>query len=482
VSATIVNGKWEVVIGIECHVQLMTTTKIFSGSSTAFGAQPNSLTDPTVLGLPGALPVANRRAVEFAVRLGLAAGCTIRPISRFARKHYFYPDLPKGYQISQYDEPLCEGGAIEFLYDGKPHKVALTRIHMEEDAGKSSHLGGAPISLVDLNRAGTPLCEVVSEPDIRSAEEAAEYMRALRQLVRWLGISDGNLEEGSLRCDCNVSLRPVGESKFGTRTELKNINSFKFVQKAVEYEIARQAQILDGGGRIIQETRLWDADRGTSHAMRSKEDAHDYRYFPDPDLPPLRISDELVAKLRAELPELPAARRARFVAEYGLAAADAKFLTDERNLADWFEAAARAHGDGKKISNWLQSELLRELNKEGKSIDACPIRPEQLAQLVKLIDDGTISGKIAKDVFVKMYASGEDAKTIVEREGLVQVSDSGAIEAAAQAAIEKNPKAVADYRAGKQQMLGFFVGQVMKATGGKANPQLVNEVLKKLLS
>jgi aspartyl-tRNA(Asn)/glutamyl-tRNA(Gln) amidotransferase subunit B len=347
VSATIVNGKWEVVIGIECHVQLMTTTKIFSGSSAAFGAQPNSLTDPTVLGLPGALPVMNRRAVEFAVRLGLAAGCTIRPISRFARKHYFYPDLPKGYQISQYDEPLCEGGAIEFVLDGKPHKVALTRIHMEEDAGKSSHLGGAPISLVDLNRAGTPLCEVVSEPDIRSAEEAAEYMRALRQLVRWIGISDGNLEEGSLRCDCNVSLRPVGDPKFGTRTELKNINSFKFVQKAVEYEIARQAQILDGGGRIVQETRLWDAERGTSHSMRSKEDAHDYRYFPDPDLPPLRVPDATIAKIRAELPELPAARRARFMSEYGLAAADAKFLTDERPLADWFEAAARAHGDGK---------------------------------------------------------------------------------------------------------------------------------------
>jgi aspartyl-tRNA(Asn)/glutamyl-tRNA(Gln) amidotransferase subunit B len=482
VSATIVNGKWEVVIGIECHVQLMTTTKIFSGSSAAFGAQPNSLTDPTVLGLPGALPVMNRRAVEFAVRLGLAAGCTIRPISRFARKHYFYPDLPKGYQISQYDEPLCEGGAIEFVLDGKPHKVALTRIHMEEDAGKSSHLGGAPISLVDLNRAGTPLCEVVSEPDIRSAEEAAEYMRALRQLVRWIGISDGNLEEGSLRCDCNVSLRPVGDPKFGTRTELKNINSFKFVQKAVEYEIARQAQILDGGGRIVQETRLWDAERGTSHSMRSKEDAHDYRYFPDPDLPPLRVPDATIAKIRAELPELPAARRARFMSEYGLAAADAKFLTDERPLADWFEAAARAHGDGKKMSNWLQSELLRELNKDGKSIDACPIRPEQLAQLVKLIDDGTISGKIAKDVFVKMYASGDDAKAIVEREGLVQVSDTGAIEAAARAAIEKNPKAVADYRAGKQQMLGFFVGQVMKATGGKANPQLVNEVLKRLLA
>ncbi len=480
--ATIVNGKWEVVIGIECHVQLQTTTKIFSGSSAAFGASPNSLTDPTVLGLPGALPVLNARAVEYAVRLGLAAGCKIRPLSRFARKHYFYPDLPKGYQISQYDEPLCEGGRIEFLLGGEPHSVRLTRIHMEEDAGKSSHLGGAPVSLVDLNRAGVPLCEVVSEPDLRSAEEAAEYMRALRQLVRWIGISDGNMEEGSLRCDANVSLRPVGQAALGTKTELKNINSFKYVQKAVEYEITRQAVILDGGGRVVQETRLWDAERGTSHAMRSKEEAHDYRYFPDPDLPPLRIADADVARVAAALPELPAARRARFVSEYGLSAYDARLLTDERSLADWFESAARAHGDGKKISNWVQTELLRELNKDGREIDACPIRPQQLAALVKLIDDGTISGKIAKDVFARMYASGEDARAIVEREGLVQVSDSGAIEAAAREIIGKNAKAAADYRAGKTQMLGFFVGQVMKATGGKANPQLVNEVLKRLLA
>ena len=478
--ATIVNGRWEVVIGIECHVQLMTTTKIFSGSSAAFGASPNSLTDPTVLGLPGALPVLNARAVEYAVRLGLAAGCKIRPISRFARKHYFYPDLPKGYQISQYDEPLCEGGRIEFLLGGEPHSVRLTRIHMEEDAGKSSHLAGS--SVVDLNRAGVPLCEVVSEPDLRSAEEAAEYMRALRQLVRWIGISDGNMDEGSLRCDANVSLRPVGQKELGTKTELKNINSFKFVQKAVEYEITRQAAILDAGGRVVQETRLWDAERGTSHAMRSKEEAHDYRYFPDPDLPPLRIAEADVARVRSELPELPAARRARFASEHGLSAYDAKLLTDERPLADWFEAAARAHGDGKKISNWVQTELLRELNRDGKAIQDCPIRPEQLAQLVKLIDAGTISGKIAKDVFARMYASGDDPATIVEREGLVQVSDTGAIEAAAREAIARNPKAAADYRAGKTQMLGFFVGQVMKATGGKANPQLVNETLKKLLA
>ncbi len=478
--ATIVDGKWEVVIGIECHVQLGTATKIFSSSSTAFGESPNSLTDPVVLGLPGALPVLNGRAVEYALRLGLAAGCKIRPRSRFARKHYFYPDLPKGYQISQYDEPICEGGQIDFLLDGAPHSVRLTRIHMEEDAGKSMHMDGK--SVVDLNRAGVPLCEVVSEPDLRSAEEAAEYMRALRQLVRWLGISDGNLEEGSLRCDANVSLRPVGQVALGTKAELKNINSFKNVQKAVEYEITRQAQILDGGGRVVQETRLWDADRGTSHAMRSKEEAHDYRYFPDPDLPPLVIDDAQVARVRAALPELPSARRARFVAEHGLSAYDARLLTDERVLADWYEAAARAHGDGKKIANWVQTDLLRELHREGRAIDTCPIRPEQLAQLVELIDDGTISGKIAKDVFAKMYTSGDDPGVIVQRDGLVQVSDTGAIEAAARVVVDKNPKQAADYRAGKTQMLGFFVGQVMKATGGKANPQLVNDVLKQLLA
>jgi aspartyl-tRNA(Asn)/glutamyl-tRNA(Gln) amidotransferase subunit B len=464
---------WEPVIGLECHVQLATASKLFSASSAAFGGSPNSQTDATVLGLPGALPVLNERAIDLAVKLGLAVGATIRRRSRFARKHYFYPDLPKGYQISQYDEPLCEGGHIG--------DVRLTRIHVEEDAGKNLHHPGSPISLVDLNRAGVPLVEVVSEPDIRSAEDAAEYMRTLRQLVRWLGISDGNMEEGSLRCDANVSLRPRGATAYGTRTELKNINSFKFVHKAIEYEIARQAAVLDGGGKVVQETRLWDADRGSSHAMRSKEQAHDYRYFPDPDLPPVVVAESRIEHLRAALPELPAAARERFAREHGLGEADSRALTEERSLAVYFDAAARAHGDGKKIANWMLSELLRELNRDGRAIESCPVAPERLAELVRLIDDGTISGKIAKDVFARMYATGEPPRAIVEREGLVQVTDTTAIDAACRAAVAQNPKQAEQYRAGKTAMLGFFVGQVMKATAGKANPQLVNETLKKLL-
>jgi aspartyl-tRNA(Asn)/glutamyl-tRNA(Gln) amidotransferase subunit B len=467
---------WEPVIGLECHVQLATASKLFSASSTAFGGVPNSQTDPPVLGLPGALPVLNEAAVDLAIRLGLAVGATIRRRSRFARKHYFYPDLPKGYQISQYDEPLCEGGGIQV--GGR--FIRLTRIHIEEDAGKNIHQPGEGLSLVDLNRAGVPLCEVVSEPDLRGADEAAEYMRALRQIVRWLGISDGNMEEGSLRCDANVSVRPAGEARYGTRTELKNINSFKFVHKAIEFEIARQIELLEAGQRVVQETRLWDADRGTSHAMRSKEHAHDYRYFPDPDLPPLVVAAERIERLRAELPELPAARRARFVAELGLPEVDARQLTEERALADYFEDAARG-ADPKKVANWIQSELLRELNKDGRDIGASPVAPAELAELVRLIDEGTISGKIAKDVLARMVESGEGARAIVEREGLTQVTDRAAIEAACRAAVAASPRQAEQYRAGKTAMLGFFVGQVMKATGGKANPQLVNEILRKLL-
>jgi aspartyl-tRNA(Asn)/glutamyl-tRNA(Gln) amidotransferase subunit B len=456
---------WEVVIGLECHVQLATESKLFSASSSAFGGTPNSHTDPPVLGLPGALPVLNRRAVELAVRLGLATGSTIRRRSRFARKHYFYPDLPKGYQISQYDEPICEGGHIG--------NVRLTRIHLEEDAGKSLHAQGHH-SLVDLNRAGVPLVEVVSEPDLRSAAEAGEYMRALRQLVRWLGISDGNMEEGSLRCDANVSLRPLGETKLGTKTELKNINSFRYVEKAIEYEVARQTQILDGGGKIVQETRLWDPDRGVSASMRSKEEAHYYRYFPDPDLPPVVVSEAQIEKLRAELPELPAARRRRFVETMALTEDDARVLTDEKALADYFDEVVRLGAEPKRAANWIQSELLRV----GLS---APVTPAALAELLALIAAGTISGKIAKDVFAKMLVSGESPKLIVEREGLVQVSDTGAIEAAARDVIAANPKQVEQYRGGKPELIGFFVGHVMKATQGKANPGLVNEILRKLL-
>ncbi len=453
---------WEPVIGLECHVQLATASKLFSASATAFGGAPNSQTDPPVLGLPGALPVLNERVVDCAIRLGLAVGATIRRTSRFARKHYFYPDLPKGYQISQYDEPLCTGGGVQV----RARLIRLTRIHIEEDAGKNLHHPGEGVSLVDLNRAGVPLVEVVSEPDIRSAEEAADYMRALRQIVRWLGISDGNMEEGSLRCDANVSLRPAGASGYGTRSELKNINSFKFVHKAIDFEIARQAALLDGGQRVVQETRLWDPDRGSSHAMRSKEHAHDYRYFPDPDLPPLVIAEERIERIRGELPELPAPRRAR---------------TEERALADYFETAARG-ADPRKVANWIQTELLGALHEDGRDIAACPVAPGRLAELVRLNDDGTISGKIAKDVFARMYASGEAPRAIVEREGLTQVTDRAAIEAACRAAVAGNPKQVEQYRAGKTAMLGYFVGQVMKATGGKANPQLVNETLKGLLA
>jgi aspartyl-tRNA(Asn)/glutamyl-tRNA(Gln) amidotransferase subunit B len=475
---------WEPVIGLEVHVQLGTASKAFSGSSTRFGAAPNSLTDPTVLGLPGALPVFNRQALEYALLLGLAAGCRIRRASRFARKHYFYPDLPKGYQISQYDEPLCEGGAIELGVGGTLHSVRLIRIHLEEDAGKSIHQPGAT-SLVDLNRAGVPLCEVVSEPDIRSAEEAAEYMRALHQLVRYLGISDGDMEKGQLRCDANVSVRPRGQSAFGTRAELKNINSFRFVQKAIEHEIARQIRVLESGGRVIQETRLWDADAGLSRSMRSKEEAEDYRYFPDPDLPVLVVDDALLEATRQRLPELPMARYRRYVETWGLAVDDARVLTGERNLSDYFDAAVAAYGDpsgAKPLANWIQSELLRELNRDGRDVSACPIAPARLAALVRLVDQGAISGKIAKQVFAEMYRTGDAPEAIVAREGLTQISDESALEGIVRDIIAANPGQVAAYRGGKTKLIGFFVGQVMKQTGGQANPQLVNQVLERLLA
>ncbi len=475
-------SRYEPVIGLECHVQLQTRSKLFSAASASFGGEPNDHTDPYTLALPGTLPVLNRRAVEYALRMALATGCRVRRVSRFARKHYFYPDLPKGYQISQYDEPYAEGGAIGFLLDGQPRRVALTRIHLEEDAGKSTHVGGAPTSLVDLNRAGVPLIEVVSEPEIRSAKEAAEYLRALRQLVRWLDICDGNMEEGSLRCDANVSVRPVGATTLGTRTELKNMNSFRHVQQAIEYEVARQTALCERGERVVQETRLWDADRGSSHPMRSKEEAHDYRYLPEPDLPPLHIADEEVERARTSLPELPLARRARFVERLGLTDQDAALLTTERPIADYVEQVIAAGADGKRAANWVASEVLRELNRAERSIADCPIAPPALAGLCRLVDDGTISGKIAKDVFGKMWASGRGAKEIVEAEGLVQLTDEAAIEAACRAAVEANPQQVGKYRAGNDKLIGFFVGQVMKATRGKANPEMVNQMLRRLLS
>jgi aspartyl-tRNA(Asn)/glutamyl-tRNA(Gln) amidotransferase subunit B len=454
---------------------------MFSASSAEFGAEPNSHVDPVVLGLPGALPAVNRMAIECALRMALATGSTIRRASRFARKHYFYPDLPKGYQISQYDEPIAEHGTVELTVQGGVRTVRLNRIHLEEDAGKNTHRAGSDTSLVDLNRAGVPLIEIVTEPDLRSAEEAAEYLRALRAIVRTLGISDGNMEEGSLRADVNVSIRPVGTTELGTRTELKNINSFKFVQKAVEYEIGRQQELLERGERVVQETRLWDAERGTSHPMRSKEHAHDYRYFPDPDLPPLTVDEAWIERVRAGLPELPMARQRRFVATLGLTDYDAAVLCADRALGDYFEAGVRAGGDPKKLANWVQTELLRELNREGKGAERSPVSPESLAELLRLIDDGTVSGKLAKEVFGKMVATGRSAKEIVAAEGLTQVTDVGAIEAAADDVLKANPREVEQYRAGKDKLLAFFVGQVMKQTRGKASPAVVHDVLVRLL-
>ncbi len=476
--------KYEPVIGLECHVQLGTASKIFSWSSTAFGAEPNSCTDPVVLGLPGVLPVLNLTAVEFAVRLGLAVGGHIRPRCRFSRKHYFYPDLPKGYQISQFDEPLVEGGAIRFRMGGDMRQVRLTRIHMEEDAGKNVH-GQAGVSFVDLNRAGVPLCEVVSEPDIRSSEEAAEYVRAVRTLVRYLGISDGNMEEGSLRCDANVSIRPRGQTAFGTRAELKNINSFKNVKDAIDHEIERQAKLLDRGERVVQETRLWDATRGISQSMRSKEHAHDYRYFPEPDLPPLVVDEAWLARARAVMPELPEDRFERYVSTLGLSAQDAGVLVAEAEIATYFDAAVKASGDAlaKKMANWIINELLGRVN-DPRDLAAVekPIPPDALAELVGLVESGTLSGKQGKDVFAKMWAQRRRAAEVVKAEGLSQVTDTSALEDACRKVVAANPGEVARWKAGQTQLMGFFVGQVLKETGGKANPKAVNEILRRLLS
>lgn len=479
-------GDWEMVIGLEVHVQLRTASKLFCSCSAAFGAPPNHHTCPVCLGMPGVLPVLNRRAVDYAIRAALATDCKIRPVSRWARKNYFYPDLPKSYQISQYEEPYCEHGKIDFELDGEPRSVRLTRIHMEEDAGKNVHDDAGVESWVDLNRASVPLLEIVSEPDVRSGPEAAAYMRKLRTIVRYLGISDGNMNEGSMRCDANVSLRRRGTEPYGTRTETKNLNSFRAVERAIAYEADRQAEILGDGGSIVQETRLWDADRGVTRSMRSKEDAHDYRYFPEPDLPPLAISDEWIERVRAELPELPDARRERFVSDVGLPDYDAGVLTASKELADFFEAAVAEHDNAKAIANWVMSDVIRIANDaaDGDEPDFAelPLRPAQLAGLVRLIDDGTISGKIAKAVLPKMVETGDDAATIVEREGLVQVTDTSAIAAMIDDVLAANADKVDEYRGGKDKLFGFFVGQVMKASGGKANPKAVNELLREKLA
>ena len=477
--------KYQVVIGLEVHTQLTTNTKIFCGCSTRFGAQPNSQTCPVCLGFPGALPVLNQKVVEYAIRAGLATNCSITERSIFARKNYFYPDLPKGYQISQFDLPICQHGHLDIDIDGERKRIGITRIHMEEDAGKLVHAdlpGIGDDSCVDLNRACTPLLEVVSEPDMRSADEAIAYLKKLHQIVMYLGICDGNLEEGSFRCDANVSLMPVGSSVFGTRAELKNINSFKFIKQAIEYEMERQAEILDEGGRIIQETRLFDPSTGTTRSMRGKEEAHDYRYFPDPDLVPVIVSNEWIEEVRATLPELPEAKRTRLTTELGLPEYDAEVLASSRELAHYFEETVALFAQPKTVSNWVMGEVTRALNEDGKSISDCPVSPALLADLLKLIEKGTISGKIAKTVFDEMYKTGKEPAAIVQEKGLVQVSDTGAIEAMIDEVLQKNSSQVDEYRSGKETLFGFFVGQVMRASKGKANPALVNELLLKKLN
>jgi len=476
---------YEAVIGLEVHAHMLTYTKIFCGCSTTFGSEPNTQTCPVCIGMPGVLPVLNRKALEYAIKTGLATDCTISLFSRFARKNYFYPDLPKGYQISQYELPICEHGHIEIVVDGTAKKIGITRIHMEEDAGKNIHesaSGGVSYSFVDLNRAGVPLMEIVSEPDIRSPREAAEYMKKLRTILRYLGVCDGNMEQGSLRCDANVSVRPVGQKELGTRAEVKNINSFRFVEKALEYEIKRQIKVVKEGGRVIQETRLWDSGRGVTESMRGKEEAHDYRYFPDPDLVPLVVEQKWIDEIRSSLPELPDIKRERFVSEYGLPESDADLLVAEKPVAEWFEEAVRLGGHPKTVSNWIMGDLMRLLNEGNISFEECTLKPAHLIDVLKLMDKGTISGKIAKTVFEEMYKTGKDAEAIVREKGLIQISDSGEIERAVVDVITKHLQEVERYKAGDEKLIGFFVGQVMKLTKGKANPQMVNELLKNKLS
>jgi len=478
---------YEVVIGLEVHAQLLTGSKMFCGCPTTFGAPPNSQTCPVCQGMPGVLPVINRRAIEFAVRTALAFNCRVNAACRFARKHYYYPDMPKNFQISQYEEPLAEDGFLEIdLPDGTSRRIGIQRLHLEEDVGKLVHEGTletAQTSRVDFNRAGVPLMETVSRPDIRSPEEAANYLRAFRAVLVYLGVCDGDMEKGSLRCDANISLRPRGATAFGTKVEIKNMNSFRNVERALEFEVKRQTKALEAGERIVQETRLWDADRGYTLAMRSKEYAHDYRYFPEPDLVPLTLDRAWIDEIQRGLPELPRARRQRFVSEHGLPAYDAAVLTQSRALAEYFETAVREFPQPKLVSNWIMSELLRELSDDDeRAVQGSPITPRRLAGLLRLIDDGTISGKIAKDVFGKMFRTGEDARTIVDREGLTQVADEGALAAVVAQVIAENPRAVEDWKKGKTAAAKALVGQVMKATSGKANPTLANRLVQEKLS
>ncbi|VEB45764.1 Aspartyl/glutamyl-tRNA(Asn/Gln) amidotransferase subunit B [Chromobacterium violaceum] len=474
--------KWEVVIGIEVHVQLNTASKIFSGASTAFGAEPNTQASAVELALPGVLPVLNRAVVDKAIRLGLALDANINQKNVFARKNYFYPDLPKGYQISQMDLPIVEHGKLKILVGDQEKVIGVTRAHMEEDAGKSLHEDFQGLSGIDLNRAGTPLLEVVSEPDMRSVDEALAYVKALYTLVTWLGICDGNMQEGSFRMDVNVSVRPEGQKEFGTRREIKNLNSFRFLEQAAKYEIQWQIDTLEDGGKVQQATVLFDPDTGETRMMRSKEDAHDYRYFPDPDLLPVRISDEQIARIKGEMPELPGAMQARFVDAYGVSAYDAALLTSSLAQAQYFEAAAKASGQGKLAANWINGEIAARLNRDGKDILDCPISAERLSGLIARIADNTLSSKLAKQVFDALWDSELSADAIIERDGLKQVSDVGAIEKMVEEAIAANPKAVEEFRAGKEKALNALAGQVMKASKGKANPAQVQDILRQKLS
>jgi aspartyl-tRNA(Asn)/glutamyl-tRNA(Gln) amidotransferase subunit B len=476
--------EWETVIGLEIHAQLATRSKIFSGSATAYGAEPNTQADLVDLGYPGVLPVLNGEAVRMAVRFGLAIGARIAPRSVFARKNYFYPDLPKGYQISQYELPIVAEGALEIvLDDGTRKRIGITRAHLEEDAGKSLHEGLPGVSGIDLNRAGTPLIEIVSEPDMRSAKEAVAYMKKVHTLVRYLEICDGNMQEGSFRCDANVSVRPKGSDKFGTRAEIKNLNSFRYVEKAINFEVERQIELLESGGKVVQETRLYDPDKGETRSMRSKEEANDYRYFPDPDLLPVALEAETVEALRATLPELPDDKAARFVREHGLSEYDAGVLTASREMGAYYEDVVRRVGrDPKLCANWVMGDLAAFLNRDNLEVGQSKVGSEALAGLVTRIVDATISGKIAKEVFEAMWDSGASADAVIEQKGLRQITDTGAIEAAIDEVMAKNPGQLADYRSGKDKLFGFFVGQVMKATGGKANPAQLNDLLKKKLA
>ncbi len=473
--------EFEPVIGLEVHVQLNTKSKLFCSCATVFGSMPNTQVCPICLGHPGVLPVLNKTALEYAVLCGLALNCSISDFSKFDRKNYFYPDLPKDYQVSQYDKPVCYQGYVNFMDNGVEKKVGITRVHLEEDAGKLLHSETGRESGVDFNRTGIPLLEIVSEPDIKTPEEAYLYLNTLKNIVMYLGISDCNMEEGSLRCDANVSIRPKGETKFGVKAEIKNLNSFRGVQKALSYEIERQTKEVLAGGKIVQETRLWDADRNQTFSMRSKEEAHDYRYFPEPDLVPMIQSEEFIENIRKTLPELPYPRQLRFVSQYGVTEYDAEVLTSDKQLAGYYEQCAKLNSDYKMISNWIQSELLRELKERNLTIDKCPVTPEKLAQMLNLIKDGTISGKIAKTVFIEMFDTGKSAGDIVKEKGLVQISNTDEIKVIILDIIKQHDSVVQEYKAGKEKSFTFLVGQVMKATKGKANPAIVNQLLKELL-